>query len=367
MKNPALCAVLLAAGCASAPRPGPTFDGLAVSVAARDKAGARREALESALPLFLTAAARSRSASAVEGAVFAKPGPFIGKEKHPKKRDGVVEVLLDPLSAALQKAGLIRPPGYWVGPEAVLIAFGDRAVGPSGPEHFAADVFETALFARGIQAQDIDDDLVQLKNPIKAKTEADTVAAAAAGGWAWLAAGRIDGIAHPETQSASWRAKARMSVALYAAGGTAPDRLEGEGSALDVSSSAAVSHAVEAAAQDVAVRVEGVMTRGRSGHATISVVLSGYKELGLLHRVIADLRKTPGVEGASLVLWHGEDEMAVVHAYARGLNAEALAGKLINGDPGLRIVGIETSDSKITVEGPQIPESEDRGQGMGSE
>ena len=368
MKTLALGVVLLlSAGCASAPRPGPTLEGIAVRTTVRPKPAARREALESLLPLFLNDAARRRYSTLLEDAVFAKPAAFIGYEKIPKKGDGLVEVRLELLSAALQKAGLIRPRGYAAGPEVVLIAFGDRAVGPSTVERFAADVFETALFGRGIQAQDIDDDLIQLKTSIKAKTEAETVAAAAAGGWAWLAAGKIGGAAQPEPQSGSWRAKAHMSIALYAAGAAEPDRFDAEGTALDVSSSAAISHAFEQSAQDAAVRVEGVMARGRAGHATLTVMVSGYKDPALLRRVIADVRRTPGVESAALVSWHGQDEMAVIHAYTPTLTVEILAAKLINSDPGLRIIGIETADARVTVEGPDIPESSDRGQGEGGE
>ena len=65
--------LLLGAGCASAPRPGPTLEGVAVPVPAHDKAAARRQAVESLLPLFLTPAARREKAPEIEKAVFKPP------------------------------------------------------------------------------------------------------------------------------------------------------------------------------------------------------------------------------------------------------------------------------------------------------
>ena len=64
-------ALLLAAGCASVRRPGPTPKGIAAAVPAHDKAGARRQALEAVLPLFMAPGARLEKAEALEKAVFA--------------------------------------------------------------------------------------------------------------------------------------------------------------------------------------------------------------------------------------------------------------------------------------------------------
>jgi hypothetical protein len=63
-----------------------------------------------------------------------------------------------------------------------------------------------------------------------------------------------------------------------------------------------------------------------------------------------------------MISWHGFDEMALIHLYAGTLTPEVLAAKLINRDPELRITAVESEDKRLTIAGPQIPESEDRGQ-----
>jgi hypothetical protein len=356
--------LLFSSACASAPRPGPTLDGVAVAVRSPEKMKARREAIEAVLPLFMTPAARRGADAALEKAVFAgKMKAFVGYQKASKKGDGLVEIRVDPLSAALQRAGLVRPPGYESGPEVVLLALGDRGAGPTPTEHYAADALETALFGRGIQAQDADDQLVTLAHPITAKTEKDTVSQAAAGGWRWLATGGVANVARHDVQSKSWRGRARYSLALYRTdGSTAPARFDADGEALDVSSGPAVAQALEAAAQSAAVRVEGLMARERVGRATIGVLVSGWKDPAFVGRVVDELRAADGVAGAALITWHGLDDMAVIHAYATTLTADALAAKLINRDPDLRVTAVETADKRLTIAGPQIPDSEDKGQ-----
>jgi hypothetical protein len=360
-----LGAALLASACASAPRPGPTQEGIAVSVPARDEPGARRQAVESLLPLFLTPAARRERAAAVDKVLFAsakRTKAFIGYQKVSKKTGALVEVKIDALSAALQNAGLIRPPGYTSGPEVLLLALGDRAVGPTSNDRFAVDALETALFGRGIQAHDADDQMVAMEHPITAKTEAGTVAQAAAGGWTGVATGRAVGTARHEVQSNSWRGRAQYALSLYGLErSTEPFRVEAEGEALNVSSSSAVTDAIEVAAQGAAVRVETLMARKHVGRATIGVLITGYKEPAFLNHLVADLRRTEGVDGASLISWNSEG-MALIHVYATTLTADGLAAKLINADTALRITGIETEDGRLTIAGPEIPASEDRGE-----
>ena len=313
----------------------------------------------------MTPAARREKSPAVDEAVFAsakKLKGLIAYQKASKRGDGLVEVKIDVLSAALQGAGLVRPPGYTSGPEPVLIALGDRAAGPTATERFAADTLETAMFGRGIQAVDADDALLKLAHPITAKTEAEPVAQAAAGGWAGLLTGGVADVARHETQSDSWRARARYSLSLYGVDrGTAPARFEADGEARDVSSFSAVAGAIGAAAQDAALRAEGLMARKHAGHATIGVLVSGYKDPVFLNQVVADLRLIEGVEGAALTSWHGFDEMALIQAYASTLTVDALAAKLINAHPKLRITAVETQDVRITIAGPRVPESEDLG------
>ena len=359
----ALFAAAAAALCACAGlRPGPTRDGVAVRVSAREKTAARREAVETVLPLFLTDAARRDKAAALESAVLGKTGSFVGAERAAKKGPGTVEVRLGPLAAALLKAGLVRPPGYERGPELVLIALGDRTKGPDASERLAAEALETALFGRGIQAQDADDQLKKLSPPLKARTEEAAAAEAAANGWAWLAAGRAGVTARQEDQTALWKARARLSAALYASSGsTAPARFDADAEDVDVSSGSAMTRALEAAAQEGAARVEREMARRREGRATLAVYLAGQKSLAYTSQVLRDLRRVPGVEGAALVSWSDLDEMPLLHVYARGLQTDLLAARLLAGDASLRVGSIETEDGRLTLDGPETPISEDRG------
>jgi hypothetical protein len=367
MRRAALLSVLLlGAGCASAPRPGPTLLGVAVTVPAHDKAAARRQAVESLLPLFLTPEARREKSAAVEKAVFASPKTMkalVGYQKLSKGGSSLVEIKIDALSAALQGAGLVRPRGYSSGPEVLLLALGNRAVGPTPTEHLAADSLETALFGRGVQAQDADDDIVKLEHPITAKNEPDTVAQAAAGGWNGLVVGGLADVVRHEVQSNSWRGRARYTLSLYGVGAsTSPTIVEADGEALNVSSFSAVGDAIDAAAQAAAQRIGGLMEHRHSGRATIGVLVSGYKDPAFLNRVVSEVRRIDGIEGAGLISWQGLDTMALFHAYATTLTADVLAAKLINADPALRITAVESEDARITIAGPEIPASEDKGQ-----
>lgn len=365
MRRAVLLSLFLpAAACGPALRAGPTGDGIAVAVRARDKAAARREAIESVLPLFMTDSARRERSAALEKAVFGGGmKPFIGSLKAAKNGKGLAEVRVDALSSVLQRAGLVRPEGYAAGPQAVLIALGDRTAGPTSTERYAADALETALFGRGIQAQDADDQLVKLAKPITAKTEAETVSQAAAAGWGWLATGGAVEVARRDETSKSWRARARYSLSLYGIrASTQPTRFEAEAQALDVSSAAAAAQAVEAAAQEAAARVDAAMTRRAAGRATIGVFVSGWKDPVFLRRLVEELRAADGVAGAALVSWRSLDDMALFHVYAGALTADALAAKLINRDAELRVTAVETADQRLMIAGPQIPESEDQGQ-----
>jgi len=357
--------LLLGAACASAPRPGPTENGIGVLVPARDKATARRQAVESVLPLFLSSDARREKAAAIDKALFAPPKKtkaFIGGLKI-SKTGAAAEVKVDALSAALQGAGLVRPPGYSTGPEVLLLALGDRSIGPNPTERFAADALETALFGRGLQAQDADDDLLKLQHPITAKTEDGVVRQAAEGGWAGVATGGVLEAVNSETQSSAWRAKARFMLSLYGmTRSTEPIRVEADGEALAVSSGSAVTDAIEAAAQEAAMRVEKAAAKRHEGRAVIGVLVSGWKDPAFLRRLIVNMRGIDGVDGAALVAWRELDDMALIHAYAGALTADGLAARLLNADPTLRITAVETEDGRLTIAGPELPASQDRGQ-----
>lgn len=361
MRRAPAAAVLLLLGACAAPAPGPTPEGIAVSVRARERGAARREALTALLPLFVAEPARSEKAAAIEK-VLVEPGRIVGRERPAKKGPGVVEVRVDALSAALRKTGAVAPPGYEIGPEIVLIASGDRAAPRAARDKFAADALEIALFGRGIQAKDADDELSPIPTPLKAKTEAAAAEEAARQGWAWLAAARATAAAKREPVSAAWRATAKMRVSLYAlAASTEPAAFESSGEALDVSSASATARAIEAAAQEAAVRVDGGMAARRGGRATLAVLVSGRKDPAYLGRVVSDLRRAPGVVGAALASWSSLDGMALIHVYVRGLKAEDLAARLLHDDASLRIGAIETADGRLTLEGPELLESEDRG------
>jgi hypothetical protein len=148
-------------------------------------------------------------------------------------------------------------------------------------------------------------------------------------------------------------------MSLY--GGAAPARFEADGEAVDVSSSSAVTRAVESAAQAAAVRVDREMARKRAGRSTIAIFLSGAKDPVYLRRVLRDLRRCEGVEGASLITWRSLDDMALIHAYAVGLGADLLAARLLRVDTALNIGSVETEDRRILLEGPEASAPEDRG------
>ncbi len=363
MRVPALLIVLGLCGCASwsGPVPGPTEVGIAVGVKSHEPRAARREALDSVLPLFLTDAARREKAPAVES-VIAAPGPYIGRERLPKTGDGAVEVRIDALSAALRKTGAVVPPGYETGSEFVLIAFGDRAHGPTAQEQFAADAFEVALFGRGIQAKDADDRLSPIKPPLQGRTEAEAAASAAHGAWGWMTGGRVETFARREPATGGWKAGARLRVNLYELGvSTEPVGVRAESDAIDVSSGSAVTRAMEQAAQEAAVRVDARIAAAHGGRKTLAVLISARRDPAFLRRLVADLRRVPGVAGAALVSWSTSDSMPLIHVYSTRIKVDDLAAQLLRSDPSLRVDGIESEDGRLTIQGPEISESEDRG------
>ncbi len=349
-------------GCASwgIPRLGPTRDGIAMPASTRDAAAARRGALMQSLPLFLAEDVRRQNARAIELIVSA-PQKFVGAESFPKKGDGVVEVRVDILALALRKAGLVVPAGFDIAPENVLIAFGDRGVGPNPGERLAAQALETALFGRGVVAQDADDELRKLAKPLTAKNEAETVAQAIARGVPWLAMGRASASVGPELASSAWRAKAELRLSVYALGvSTLAVPWAGSADVVDVSSYAAVTRALEAVAQDAAARLDAFIQRQRGNRATLGVLVSGRKDPAFLIRLLESLRRTPGVAGASLALWRSLDDMAMIHVYAQSIKIDELAARLLRQDPSLRIESVETGDNRLTVSGPEIA-PDDRG------
>ena len=311
--------------------------------------------------MFIGEDVRRQSPQTVER-LLAAPDPFIGQESFPKKGDGVVEIRVDPLSIALRKAGLVIPEGFDRGTESVLIAFGDREIGPNPGERVAADAFETALFGRGVEAKNADDGLRRLPHPLTAKTDADTVAQAAQFGVPLLVMGRTIVAAGPEPAASAWRAKAELKISLYELTvSTRPTAWDVSSEAVDVSSQAAAVRALEQSAQEGAARLDGWLKRQRGRQVTLGVLISGRKDPAYLLRLMRSLRRTPGVIAASLVLWRSLDDMALIHAYAVGLNVDELAARLLREDPSLRLESVETEDHRLTLSGPENSTSDDRG------
>ena len=255
------------------------------------------------------------------------------------------------------------PPGFESGPENILIAFGDRTSGPNPLDRVAASSFETALFGRGRQAQDADDELLRLKKPLTAKTAAGAAAQAAAFGWAWLISGNASTSCGLEPLSNAWRATAKLELSTYEVGvSTTPMRWEVSGQSVDVSSVAAVARALEIASQEAAMRFDGEINRRRGGRATLAVLVSGRKELGYLLRVVKGLRRSRGIVAAALVMWNELKDMALLQAYAEGTKVDELAARLLQRDSSLRIDAVETEDGRLTLQGPQTSLSDDRGE-----
>ncbi|MDE2490180.1 MAG: hypothetical protein KGM24_04995 [Elusimicrobia bacterium] len=364
-------ALLLASGCASwrALPPGPTPEGFVVLVPAAEKAAARREAVEAALPLFLSDDARSARASAVEDRVLARAADFVGRERLARRRKGearlppsAVEVRVDKLSGALLSTGLLQPAGFPLGSEPILLALGDPAA-PAVADRAAAQSLETALFGRGLEAQDARDPLVPLKRPLESTTTAELVLEAARDGWPRLVTGRTALAAERDASSGAWRGSARLDADFYELrASSAAQSFTASGRTVELSSASAISRAIDQATAEAALRISKLIERGRAGRTTIAVLLDGYKDPAYVRRVIDDLRAAPGVAGASLIAWNGPEGMTLVRAFAVGLTAETLTAELLERDSSLRVSGIESEDGRLTLDGPDIPESQDRGE-----
>jgi hypothetical protein len=353
---------LVVSACAmwKTPDAGPTSSGLIVRVKNQDRRLARRDALENVLPLFIDPL-KERDPG-VE-AVLKRSGRFVGLERRLKTDGRLVEIRMDRLSEALRRTGAVVPAGYESDSQIVLIAFGDRSAELRPEERLAADAFEVAMFGRGQQAKDVDDQLIKLKNPIHAKSEEEMISQARQKGWGWLITGQVTTSARREARAGIWRATAQMTCSFYAlTRSTQVTVIKTDASSVDVSSSSALTRAIEQSAEESAIRVDQLLTREREGRATLSVLMTGRKDLDYIRQVVDSLRRVPGVAGASLLTWKGADDLLTLNVYVDHLTADVLGARLLQQDPSLRVDAIETQDGRLTLQGPDIPANEDRGQ-----
>lgn len=326
---------------------GATSQGEAVRVAALEPRAARRQALESVLPLFFAGPALREKSAALEEKVFAHAERFTGRERLAGRGEPVVEVRLDALAAALEEAGLLRPPGFADAESRVLLAVsepdGGYGIGP------VADSLRRALITRGVAAADARDPLNPA--PFKAKTASEAVAEAAAGGVDWLLLARTLASVEPDAQAGAWRAAARLEAELYATkGSTQPVSILAQASAVDVSSASARGRALEQAGEEAAASISARLEKGRSGRSEYSVLSLPPRDAKRIRALIEALRQVAGVESAGLRAWRGPEDAAVVKVFAAGLSVEELAARLLRQDPSLRLAGVEPGDRRITIE-----------------
>lgn len=326
---------------------GATAKGEAVRVSTSEPRAARRQALESALPLFFSGAARQEKSAVLEEKVFTRPERFLGREKLSKGRAPIVEVRLDALIAVLEGAALLRPAGFAGGSDKVLLAIsesdGGYGIGP------AADSLRLALNTRGVAAADARDPLNP--KPFKARTADAAVAEAAAGGVGWLVLGRTFVSVEPDAQAGAWRAAARLDAELYATkGSTEPVAIQSRAAAVDVSSAAALSRALELAGAEAASALAARLEKGRAGRSEYTVLSLPPRNAAKIRSLVAALRLIEGVESASLGAWQGPEDAALVRVFAAGLSVEELAARLLRQDPSLRLVGVEPEARQIMIE-----------------
>jgi len=353
-----LLAVLSASGCASWHRlqPGPTETGLAIRVNAHAPEAARREAIETFLPLYLSDVTRPHSRETLDRLVFKHLKEFVGRERLPRTGLAVVEVLPDKLAPVLVETDLVRPPGYASGQEKVLVALGSQDRPLSAGDLVVGDTLRLALFGAGIQARDLHDAFdpaTKDKDRLKVLPEPETVVAAERGGWGWVVAGSAEGAVGRETGTAAYRGTARFSGRFYEIGySSVPVEFSLVESAVDVSTSAAYESALEQVAQKAAGQIKARIQSRRDGRTNVAFMLQGPKSVSRIRSLLAVLRRVPGVEGATLYAWNGPYDSVDVWAFVHGLSPEELVARLMHAAPSLNITGIDSELREVFIEGP---------------
>jgi hypothetical protein len=327
-------------------RPGATEDGLAISVAGSDPVYARRAALESVLGFYLSPQRRAASKDALDE-LLARPARFTGKEKL-SGGSGLVEVKLGALGAALDEAGLVRPPGFPKGPGRVLIVLSEPA-GSLGAG-YAADALRRALAARGISAADAGDRLVQ--NPsLRAPASPEELARRAfSSGVDYVLIGTAVAEAAPDAASGVFRAQALLDARLKASFEDAGSPVDGSSEGVDVSSAAALSKALEQAGDSAAGPASSAIAAARQGRSEVTVEARGNGGAGRMAGLITTLRGLSGVKGAALAAHRTEDGGALIKVFCEGIKADELAARLLRGDSTLAVIGIEPENGRVIVE-----------------
>ncbi|MDX6769257.1 MAG: hypothetical protein SF051_06975 [Elusimicrobiota bacterium] len=338
---------LLLSGCGrfGGLRPGPTEKGLAVAVAGTDPVLARRAAVESTLGLYLSPAQRAASKDALD-ALLSRPARFTGKEKA-KDGSSVVEVRLGALAGALEEAGLVRPAGFPQGPGRVLIVLAEPAANLSAG--YASDSLRRALLARGVSAADASDLLLQ-RPALRGKTAGEVVAEAFAAGVDFVLFGSAAAEAGAEPESGAWRAEAVLDARLKTSATAEGELIEASAAALDVSSAAAVSKALEGAGDAAAAPVAAALAAARAGRSEVLVEARGYGGPSRMGALIGTLRGLAGVKGAALHAHKTEEGGALVRVFCEGLKADELAARLIRADSSLIVLGVEPENGRLLVE-----------------
>lgn len=346
MRAPLLLAVLLA-GCGSMRglRPGGTEQGLAVGVSSADPVLARRAAVESVLGLYLSPQRRAASAEAIED-LLSRPARFTGKEKL-KPGAGVVEVKLAPLASALEEAGLVRPAGFPKGPGRVLLVLSEPAGGLN--VGYASDALRRALSARGVSAADASDTLLQRPGFSPPPPE-QLVRDAFAKGVDFVLLGNAAAEPTADPGSGVFRAEALLDAHLMSAPGDAGQPVDADGSAVDVSSAAALSKALEAAGDAAAAPVSAAIAASRQGRSEVVVEARGAGGPNRMGGLIATLRGLKGVKGAALLTHRTDEGSALVTAYCEGIKADELAARLLRADSTLVVLGVEPENQRLIVE-----------------
>ncbi|MEK7384688.1 MAG: hypothetical protein AAB262_15575 [Elusimicrobiota bacterium] len=326
---------------------GSTRDGESVRVSTLEPQAARRQALESVLPLFFSESARREKSVVLEEKIFVRVERFTGRERLVVRGEPIVEVRLDALAAGLEGAALLRPAGFATGSSKVLLALSESDGGYGIGT--AADSLRRALVTRGVAAADARDPLNA--KPFKAKTASEAVAEAAAGGVDWLLLGRTFTTVEPDAQAGAWRATARLEAELHATSGPSqPAAISSQASAVDVSSASALGQALEQAGAEAAASLAARLEKGRAGRGEFTVLSLPPRNAAKVRSLVAALRLIEGVESASLGAWRGPEDAASVRVFAVGLSVEELAARLLRQDPSLRLVGVEPEARQIMIE-----------------
>lgn len=344
-----LCLCGLFVGCAFGRlTPGLTKDGAALAVTAASAEEARREAALASLDLFVPPG--SASAPKAARLLRERAEEFAGRSRF-KSGKAVVEIKFAKLLSALDAEGLLRPQGVFSQEPRVMIFVDepervlDLGVGP------AADGLRRGLSAYGLTAIDGRDSLNDVR--LSGSGEAQLRSAAARAGAQWVLVAAAEASAELDAASASWRARASLTVDAYEVERSTPvDQVRLDASAVDVSSAAARGKAFEQAAEEASARLAGVMTRSAQGRSEAALFVMGDCDLPRLKTLLSVLRETEGVAGAFLGTWRGEEGSMVVRVFLKGIKADGLAARLLRRDPTLTLLSVEPDAGRLAIEIP---------------